>query len=634
MWDRAPRGIVPALDRAPGTIPQALILVVCLRQRSFLSKANHGGPGSEDTGDGAEISGGAWRGLVLRKAAPVDRIRRMRMHRTDPVHQFFELVVRFSLRPVRSAKASRKSNHRGAARWLNNKIGRCLVAPIPPRLRRGRKRSKPPDGSPSRRRRYLGLWITCQPGQRREKKSTFAEQNPARPARPRAAPDRLPAREGLMASLDPTPQPSAIATRIWDMKYRFKAAGRDARSIARRGQLAAGGAAAGRSRSRPRATVGRRFYAALEGFRSCPPGRIMAGAGTRRGVTLFNCFVMGTIPDDMEGIFDSLKEAALTMQQGGGIGYDFSTLRPKGAPVQGRRRGCLGAALVHGRVGRDVPHDHVGGQRARRDDGDDALRPSRHRGLHRGQARPGRAAHVQSLGAGDRRLHGGGQGRRPWELDLRRHGLQDASSARELWDKIMRATYDYAEPGVDLHRPHQPREQSRIIARRSARPTRAASSPCRLMARASWARSISRRWSGSVHGGSGSIDEAELAAWSAVAVRLLDNVVDISPFPAAEAAAPEAKAKRRIGLGVTGLADALIMCGVRYGVARKRARSPSAGCTAIAAGGLSRLGRSRAPKRAPSRCSTRRLYLAGETCRRWTTMCARRSPSTASATRF
>ena len=52
-------------------------------------------------------------------------------------------------------------------------------------------------------------------------------------------------------------------------------------------------------------------------------------------MTLFNCFVMGTIPDSLDGIFGALKEAALTMQQGGGIGYDFSTIRPKGAPVKG-----------------------------------------------------------------------------------------------------------------------------------------------------------------------------------------------------------------------------------------------------------------------------------------------------------
>jgi ribonucleoside-diphosphate reductase alpha chain len=77
------------------------------------------------------------------------------------------------------------------------------------------------------------------------------------------------------------------------------------------------------------------FYEALEDFRYLPAGRIVAGAGTGRSVTLFNCFVMGTIPDSMSGIFEALKEAALTMQQGGGIGYDFSTIRPKGAPVSG-----------------------------------------------------------------------------------------------------------------------------------------------------------------------------------------------------------------------------------------------------------------------------------------------------------
>src|SRR5258708_10186104 len=78
-----------------------------------------------------------------------------------------------------------------------------------------------------------------------------------------------------------------------------------------------------------------RFYAAMSDFRFLPAGRVVAGAGAGRQVTLFNCFVMGTIPDDMGGIFTQLREAALTMQQGGGIGYDFSTLRPKGAPVHG-----------------------------------------------------------------------------------------------------------------------------------------------------------------------------------------------------------------------------------------------------------------------------------------------------------
>src|SRR5438270_519005 len=77
------------------------------------------------------------------------------------------------------------------------------------------------------------------------------------------------------------------------------------------------------------------FYDALRDFRFLPAGRILSGAGADRRVTLFNCFVMGDIGDDLGSIFEHLREAALTMQQGGGIGYDFSTLRPKGAPVRG-----------------------------------------------------------------------------------------------------------------------------------------------------------------------------------------------------------------------------------------------------------------------------------------------------------
>ena len=69
---------------------------------------------------------------------------------------------------------------------------------------------------------------------------------------------------------------------------------------------------------------------------------------------------MGAIPDDMGGIFAHLREAALTMQQGGGIGYDFSTLRPRGAYVKGVGADASGPLSLYGRVGRDVPHDHVG----------------------------------------------------------------------------------------------------------------------------------------------------------------------------------------------------------------------------------------------------------------------------------
>ena len=127
---------------------------------------------------------------------------------------------------------------------------------------------------------------------------------------------------------------AAISQQIWDMKYRLKSEGGAPvdKTIEDTWQRVASALAASEADT---ATWSGRFATALEDFKFLPAGRIVAGAGTGRSVTLFNCFVMGTIPDDMAGIFAHLREAALTMQQGGGIGYDFSTLRPKGAPVKG-----------------------------------------------------------------------------------------------------------------------------------------------------------------------------------------------------------------------------------------------------------------------------------------------------------
>ena len=125
-----------------------------------------------------------------------------------------------------------------------------------------------------------------------------------------------------------------IAKKIWSEKYQFKSSDgspidetlddtwrRVAKTLA--------------SVEKEPPSAEKKFYEALKEAKFIPAGRIISGAGTERSVTLFNCFVMGEIADDMSGIFSGLREAALTMQQGGGIGYDFSTLRPKGAPVLG-----------------------------------------------------------------------------------------------------------------------------------------------------------------------------------------------------------------------------------------------------------------------------------------------------------
>ncbi|MEM9717541.1 MAG: ribonucleotide reductase N-terminal alpha domain-containing protein, partial [Pseudomonadota bacterium] len=125
-----------------------------------------------------------------------------------------------------------------------------------------------------------------------------------------------------------------ISEQIWDMKYRLKDEAGTVidETVEDSWRRVAGALAAVEDEPSKWEPI---FYEALSDFKFLPAGRILAGAGTDRSVTLFNCFVMGTIPDSMGGIFDMLKEAALTMQQGGGIGYDFSTIRPKGAVVKG-----------------------------------------------------------------------------------------------------------------------------------------------------------------------------------------------------------------------------------------------------------------------------------------------------------
>ena len=129
---------------------------------------------------------------------------------------------------------------------------------------------------------------------------------------------------------------SDISHQIWDMKYRLKGpdgtpVDRDVADSWTRVAMALAQAEA----PDQRVSRAQEFAHAQAGHKFLPAGRILAGAGTGRSVTLFNCFVMGTIEDSMDGIFSALREAALSLQQGGGIGYDFSSLRPKGALVHG-----------------------------------------------------------------------------------------------------------------------------------------------------------------------------------------------------------------------------------------------------------------------------------------------------------
>ena len=174
---------------------------------------------------------------------------------------------------------------------------------------------------------------------------------------------------------------STIAQHIWEMKYRLKRPDSAPVDKSIEETMRRVATALAKPENNPEEWT-EHFYRVTSDFHFLPAGRILAGAGSDRKVTLFNCFVMGNVPEDMTGIFDSLKEAALTMQHGGGIGYDFSTLRPSAR----RRRRRIRTALLHGCLGRDVSNHHERRLAPRRHDGGVALRPSGYRSLHRCQA--------------------------------------------------------------------------------------------------------------------------------------------------------------------------------------------------------------------------------------------------------
>ncbi|MGX0878024.1 ribonucleoside-diphosphate reductase alpha chain [Roseovarius sp. MBR-154] len=235
-----------------------------------------------------------------------------------------------------------------------------------------------------------------------------------------------------------------IAEQIWTMKYRYIAEdGGDAsvedtwRRIAR--SLA-------KVEAEPEIWE-ERFYDALEDFRFLPAGRITAGVGTGRKVTLFNCFVMGTIPDDMGGIFDNLREAALTMQQGGGIGYDFSTIRPKGAVVKGvsaDASGPLSFMDVWDAMCRTIMS--AGSRRGAMM----ATMRCDHPDIEDFIAAKSDAARLRMFNlsvlvtdAFMEAVKADGS----WELQFDGR-VYHTVQARDLWNRIMQATYDYAEPGV------------------------------------------------------------------------------------------------------------------------------------------------------------------------------------------
>ncbi len=378
---------------------------------------------------------------------------------------------------------------------------------------------------------------------------------------------------------------SDISRRIWAEKYRLTLPdGTTESSIRETWHRVARTLAA--VEPRDRALWEQRFFDALNGFRLLPGGRILAGAGSGREVTLFNCFVMGTIEDSIDGIFGALRQGAITMQQGGGVGYDFSTLRPAGeracrtgtiasGPVSfmrmwdgmcatmissGNRRGAMMATLRC-----DHP-DIEGFIQAKLDPRElrnfnlsvlitDAFMDAVRRDADWPLVFPTAGLDPKADGAHIERTWSGANERVPCRI-LR------SVRARALWDAIARAAYECAEPGVlfidRINRENNLGYREHISA---TNPCGEVPLPpygaCDLGA-INLTRFVLDPFTDRAQ-----LDLEGIAGLTATAVRMLDNLIDASRFPLPQQAA-RARGTRRIGLGITGLADALIMLGLHY----------------------------------------------------------------------
>ncbi len=375
---------------------------------------------------------------------------------------------------------------------------------------------------------------------------------------------------------------SDISRHIWETKYRYADREPRERTVTDTWRRMARALAA--VEPVDAAAWERRFFELLQDFKFLPGGRIHAGAGTARTVTLFNCFVMGAIEDSIPGIFRALQESALTMQQGGGIGLDFSTLRPRGTrargaasiasgPVSfmevwdamcgtilstGARRGAMMATLRcdHPDIEEFIAAKQQPG-RLRRFNLSVQVTDEFMAAVHGDTEWPLMFPTAAFEGCGETVLREwpGGAGPTPCRIVRR-------IRARALWNLVLRASYDHAEPGVlFIDRINQ-------LNNLGYRERISATNPCGEIPLPPYGAcdlgSLNlTRFVLAPFTPQARIDMDALGAAAPIAVRMLDNVIDASRFPISQQA-EQARGSRRIGLGITALADALVMLGLHY----------------------------------------------------------------------
>ena len=359
----------------------------------------------------------------------------------------------------------------------------------------------------------------------------------------------------------PTSWPE-ISRYIWNMKYRLHCEGETVdETIEDTWRRVANAVAT--AEKEPALWADGFYNDLLSGFRFLPGGRIIANAGSDRdSTTMFNCYVMGTIKDSIEGIFDVVKDAALTQKQGGGVGFDFSTIRPRGSYIDGVDSPASGPLSFMHVLDATCRTIMSAGQRR---GAQMAIMRCDHPDIEAfiTAKRDDQSLQMFNLSVGiTDAFMKAVQEDAQWNLVFDGE-VHNTVRATELWDTIMHSTYDHAEPGILM--------LDRVNEANNLRycETICATNPCGeqplppygacLLGSLNLTAFVEKPFEDDA-----AIDYDALDATTRLAVRFLDDVVELSNYPL-DRQRDEAHAKRRMGLGITGLADMLIMLGLRYG---------------------------------------------------------------------
>ncbi|MEZ5954183.1 MAG: adenosylcobalamin-dependent ribonucleoside-diphosphate reductase [Hyphomonas sp.] len=356
--------------------------------------------------------------------------------------------------------------------------------------------------------------------------------------------------------------PAPISEEIWNRKYRF---GREAgieetwRRVAR---------AVASAETHDVAAWEQRFFDLLSDFRFLPGGRILANAGTARSATLLNCFVMGVLDDSVDGLFHALRESAVTLQAGGGIGLDFSPVRPAG--MAAKRTGNVASGPVSFMHLWDAMCETMTADRARRGAMMAVLRcdhPDIEAFIDAKLAAGNLSRFNLSVAVTDGFVRAVDEDA-DWPLVFGGKTHRTVK-ARTLWDRILRSAYHSGEPGVlFIDRINQLNNLGRAETIHACNPCGEVPLPpygaCDLGS-VNLTRFVKHPFTADA-----ALDLEGICALVAPAIRFLDNVLDVSHFPLAPQK-EEAMQARRVGLGITGLADALVMLGIGYGSEAGRA---------------------------------------------------------------